>query len=297
MPRRIVTLAICLLLSFALAVVVGCMSGSRSELQRGAGRAATGRAAIGGHAVAVGGVVPAAGLGPHVSLGDPESNAAELYVMLAVELPGSKLIPLAVVEDMTEAAILQQIQDEYAQWGSANVALLRRLAADLRGPQRLALARIERAELEYDSNMPFVPTRVEKQPGLLGWGPTTIEEPAYGDVDGGQNRSTRGKLSLTATLDILDLEQGRVLWSMRTTVSDGFRPTRQVPALTAAVSRARADTTAGPLVIGRNPDAALDAVSTALVLKCLEELVDEIDSSRSRVRSVPVRTDADFQRP
>jgi hypothetical protein len=264
-----------------------CACAPDHSVKRVSGRAGTGLDAVGVHEVAVGGVVVAAGVTPAGPLGDEAGNAAELYEQLRRALPGTTFMPRAVVEDLADPATLAGILDDYAHLGQADAARLRRLAVDLGGPRRLALVRVEGDELSFGAARLVGPTRAAlPRNAAQGFQPVRGYDGAESTLD---NASTNGERRLTATLDILDLDSGAVLWSARATVKDGFRSAAIAPQNANELRLAGADSTAPPARYERLPGTTAELDGAGLLGKCLGELAGALDVSGTHDRKRPKR--------
>lgn len=280
MPRRMM-----MFLSLLPLLLGACASGH--GVQRVSGRAASGLDAVGTQAVAVGGVVVAAGVTLAGPLGDEAGNAAALHEQLRRTLPGTTLMPRAVLDDLADPATLAGILDDYAHLGQADVTRLRRLAAELGGPRRLALVRVEGDELSFGAARLAGPTRVAlPRNGAQGFQPVRGYDGAESTLD---NATASGERRLTATLDILDLDSGAVLWSARATVKEGFRSVATAPQNVTALRLAGADSTAAPAHYERLPGTTAELDGAALLGKCLAELTGALDTGGARDPKRPKR--------
>ena len=264
-----------------------CACAPGHSVKRVSGRAASGLDAVGTQAVAVGGVVVAAGVTLAGPLGDEADNAAVLHEHLRRTLPGATLMPRAVLDDLADPATLAGILDDYAHLGQADVARLRRLAADLGGPRRLALVRVEGDELSFGAARLTGPTRVAlPRNAAQGFEPVRGYDGAESTLD---NATASGERRLTATLDILDLDSGAVLWSARATVKDGFRSVAIAPQNANELRLAGADSTAAPARYERLPGTTAELDGAELLGKCLAELTGALDTSGARDGKRPKR--------
>lgn len=282
------TVTACLL--FVLLGVAAC-AGHHAKVSRVAGEAPTGRLAVGAEGLAVGGVVPAAGLEPATPLGDEADHAALLHRLLQDALPGTPLMPQPVVQDMADPATLAAIRDEYARGEQVEAARLRRLGDELRGPRRLALARVERDELFFSAgNLRDLAERsplAESSPHAGGH--DAVRADAWATLAVGDP----GKRKLTATLDLFDLTSGTRLWSMRATVDDDFRRLPVPPQDNTALRLAGGDSAAAPVRYERLPGGEVPSDGGAVLERCLLALVENLQATPGRERPGERRTSPD----
>jgi hypothetical protein len=237
---------------------------------------------MGGSGLAVGGVVLAVDFVSESAFAPDATSSATLYRHLQSTLPGTPLMAQPVVVDMVDPGLFAAILDDYAHLGQADVGRLGKLAVELNGPRRLALVRVEKDVLEFPSGG----ASVNALPGAPGAadGLARGVERSRAVLSGVAAVTYRGTRSLTATLDILDLDSGSVLWSARATVEHGFAAGRHAPPQAADLKWTKADSTHAPVTYDRHLYDMDNADDAALFERCIQALTTKLTVSTSPQR-------------
>jgi hypothetical protein len=260
-PRICLNLLLVLALGFTSAA---CTPKPSAKAIRQAGRGASAARLIGRDAVAVGGVVLAADIKPWLFPADETDLATQLQLLLQQALPKAKVVPCAVVSDQADPARLAEALADYARAGQLAAPAVRQFGVSLQAARRLLLMRLSDDGLWYAAPN----FRLARSPnGSVATVPLGL--PA------GQPVSAQRKV--TGTLDLLDLDSGRCLWSTRVTLPVEFTLQSLERSGGVAVSLPRVDSkvaTAPRLV------AVPDERTEAAMSRLLRTLVGDMDPAR-----------------
>lgn len=196
----------------ALTVLLAACASSRMKpvARHEVGRGITGSAAIGQHALAIGGVIADESMHLTAYPGDPAANAETMLVLLQGELGNRRLVAETMLSDLVMPETLAAIRSQYARTGSVDPFDLQRMGRELVGVERLMMARVE---------MRGRGVRV---------GEFRLTRDSAGEVQahplGSESRQgITSHRNLRVTLDVWDLVNGSHLWSVTTMVRE-IRP-------------------------------------------------------------------------
>jgi len=200
-----------------LLLFTGCATGPPQEpVRRVTNQSGSGVQSIDGSALVVGGVVLAADLVDVAPLDLYASWAAALQEHLQTRLATSALMPRPVLEDMVDPALLAVILEDYAHVGRPDAGHLRQMASELKGPRGLVLVRVEKDELDYRELDQHKSNAAQHAKRAVDFGrPLMHAETDAGDQPRSAPSPQEALRKLTASIDILDLETGKTLWSAR----------------------------------------------------------------------------------